>query len=101
MIKRILIAIVALFVVAFIVTWVLGGGFQDIKAGVNHYRDPLKYGSVIDWFFQIGTTTGESFHLPGTPSTYPIVSMPTSTMATTSVGPTIIYETGSDQGQGY
>jgi hypothetical protein len=99
MIKRILGSIVALLVVAFIVIWALGGGIQKIEVAVNHYRDPLKYGSIYDWFFQIGSTTGESFKLPGTPSSYPTVSMPTGT-ATTSVGPTTIYESGSNGGQG-
>ena len=43
MIKRILGAIVALFVFAFIVMWVLGGGIQQIEAAIPHYRDPFEY----------------------------------------------------------
>jgi hypothetical protein len=100
MIRRILMAIVIFFMLAFVGIWLLGGGLADIKAAVSHYRDPLKYGSVIDWFFQIGTSTGESFKLPGTPSTYPTVSMPTGN-ATTSRGPTTIYTTGSTDSTGY
>lgn len=99
MIKRILLSLVALFILAFLVLWVLGGGFQDITAAVGHYRDPFKYDNVYDWFFQIGSTTGETFKLPGTPSTYPTVSMPNTT-ATTSEGPTTVYQTGSTGGQG-
>jgi hypothetical protein len=100
MIKRILIAIVAIFLAAFIVIWILGGGYQNIKAAINHYRNPFQYHSVIDYFFQIGSTTGESFKLPGTPSTYPTVSMPNSA-ATTSVGPTTVYQPGSAAPSGY
>ena len=97
MIKRILFSLIALLLLAFLIMWVLSGGFQQIDAAVKHYRDPLKYDSVIDYFFQIGTTTGESFKLPGTPSTYPTVNMPNSA-ATTSVGPTTVYEPGSAGG---
>jgi hypothetical protein len=100
MIKRILIAIVAIFLVAFIVIWVLGGGYQNIKAAVNHYRNPFQYHSVFEYFFQIGSTTGETFKLPGTPSAYPTVSMPDSA-ATTSVGPTTVYQPGSAASNGY
>ena len=94
MIKRIFIAIAIVFVLTFIVIWVLGGGYQNIKAAVNHYRNPFQYHNVIEYIFQMGSTTGESFKLPGTPSTYPSVSMPT-TVGTTSAGPTTIYETGT------
>jgi hypothetical protein len=100
MIRRILGALLVFLFIALIITWLLGGGIANIKAAVNHYRDPLKYGSVFNWFFQIGSTTGESFHLPGTPSNYPTVSIPTSTATTTSRGPTIIYTPGSNGGQG-
>ena len=100
MIKRICIAIVIVFLLAFIVIWVLGGGYQNIKAAINHYRNPFQYSSVIDYFFQIGTTSGETFKLPGTPSTYPTVSMPDSA-ATTSIGPTTVYQSGSPTPNGY
>ena len=101
MIKRILISILALFVIAFILIWALGGGYQKITAAVNHYRDPFKYGSVIDWFFQIGSTTGETFKLPGTPSNYPTGPAMPIGAATTSGGPTTVYQPGSGDGQGY
>ncbi len=96
MIKRILIVIVILFALAFIVVWVLGGGFQNIKAAVNHYRNPFQYHSVIDYFFQIGSTTGETFKLPGTPSSYPALTMPTEATSTS-------YQSGtpSPDGTGY
>ena len=100
MIKRIFIVIIIFFVLVFILLWLLGGGFQNIKAGVSHYRDPLKYGSVFDYFFQIGSTTGESFKLPGTPSTYPTVSISNSATGTTQRGPTTIYQTGSTGADG-
>jgi hypothetical protein len=98
MIKRILVAVIALFAVAFILTWALGGGVANIKAAVNHYRDPLKYGSVVDWFFQIGSTTGEAFQLPGTPSSYPTLNV--SYSASGSGASTTVYETGSSAPQG-
>ncbi len=101
MIKRILIAIVAILLVAFIIIWILGGGFQNIKAAVNHYRNPFQYHSVLDYFFQVGSTTGETFKIPGTPSTYPTVSMPSSTATSSSAGPTTIYQTGSSDPNGY
>jgi hypothetical protein len=100
MIKRILIAIVALFIIAFLITWVLGGGIQQVEAAVPHYRDPFQYTSIYNWIMQIGTTSGETFKLPGTPSDYPTVSMPTGA-ATTSVGPTTVYTPGSGDSNGY
>ena len=100
MIKRIFIAIVIVFLIAFIVIWALGGGYQNIKAAIVHYRNPFQYSSIIDYFFQIGSTTGETFKIPGTPSTYPTVSMPDSA-ATTSAGPTTVYQTGSSAPSGY
>lgn len=100
MIKRILGAIIALFVFAFIVTWVLSGGIQQIEAAIPHYRDPFEYTSIYNWIFQIGSTTGETFKLPGTPSQYPTVSMPTSE-ATTSEGPTTVYQPGASASAGY
>lgn len=100
MIKRIFIAIVIVFALAFVIIWILGGGYQNIKAAVVHYRNPFQYGSIFDYFFQIGSTTGETFKLPGTPSTYPALSMPTGS-ATTSVGPTTVYEPGSSVPTGY
>lgn len=75
MIKRIFIVIVIIFLLAFIVIWILGGGYQNIKAAVNHYRNPFQYSSIIDYFFQIGSTTGETFKLPGTPSTIPNITI--------------------------
>jgi hypothetical protein len=98
MIKRILIAVLALFAVAFILSWVLGGGFANIKAAVGHYRDPLKYGSIVDWFFQIGSTTGEAFQLPGTPSSYPTLTIPND--AKGPAASTTVYMTGSSEPQG-
>ncbi|HVM73418.1 MAG TPA: hypothetical protein VMU13_00875 [Candidatus Paceibacterota bacterium] len=101
MIKRILLVLLILFFIAFIAMWILSGGFQNIKAAVNHYRNPLQYHSIIDYFFQIGSTTGETFKLPGTPSTYPTISMPSQTSnASTSYGPTTIYIPGSNGGTG-
>lgn len=100
MIVRILAAVIALFILAFVVMWVMSGGIQNIEAAVGHYRNPLTYGSVYDWFFQIGSTTGETFKLPGTPSQYPTLSMPNPTTASTSYGPTTHYQTGSSGGNG-
>ena len=100
MIKRILLAIVSLMVLAFVVVWVLGGGLQKISAGISHYRNPFKYGSIHNWFFQMGSTTGETFKLPGTPSTYPTVSMPNASATSTDRGPTTIYQPGSNGGDG-
>jgi hypothetical protein len=100
MIKRILLGIIMLFVVAFVGLWLLSGGVQKITAGVSHYRNPFKYHSLIEYFFQIGSTTGETFKLPGTPSTYPGVTISHSATDTTDRGPTTIYEPGSTGGQG-
>jgi len=93
MIKRILLSIIALLVVAFILVWVLGGGFQQIAVAVGHYRDPFKS------FLPSASSTGESFNLPGTPSTYPTVEMPTG-VSTTSYGPTTVYTPGSGGANG-
>ena len=98
MIRRILGAVLIVFIIALFITWLLGGGISNIKAAVNHYRDPLKYGSIVNWFFQIGSTTGEAFQLPGTPSSYPTLEIkydaPTQTASTT------VYHTGSTAPQG-
>jgi hypothetical protein len=100
MIKRILLFIVGFFILAFILLWMLGGGFQSISSGMSHYRNPFHYTSIFDYFFQIGSTTGESFKLPGTPSTYPTVSISNSATGTTERGPTTVYEPGSNGGDG-
>ena len=93
-------ALVAVLAIAFVAMWVLGGGFSFISAAIPHYRDPLKFHSVIEYFFQAGSSTGESFKLPGTPSVYPRVNIVHNATSTTSYGPTTIYETGSTGGQG-
>ena len=98
MISRIFGVIFIVLLIALMITWLLGGGIANIKAAVNHYRDPLKYGSVMNWFFQIGSTTGEAFQLPGTPSSYPTLQIKYD--ASTQTASTTVYHTGSTAPQG-
>ncbi|HUO56250.1 MAG TPA: hypothetical protein VMU27_02345 [Candidatus Paceibacterota bacterium] len=100
MIKKIIGFIIAILVIALFLLWIFQGGIQQVEVAVGHYRNPLEYGSVYDWFFQIGTTTGETFKLPGTPSQYSTLSMPNQTTASTSYGPTVYYQVGSNGGDG-
>ncbi len=78
MIKKILIWIVGFFVIAFIALWVLGGGWNKVVVATTHYRNPFKYHSLIDYFFQITNVAGESFKLPGTPSDFTHLEIGTS-----------------------
>ncbi len=100
MIKRVLLGILILFALAFILMWILSGGFQNIKAAVNHYRNPLHYHNLFEYIFQIGSTTGETFKVPGTPSTYPMLKIGQHSTSTMDVGPTTVYESGSTGGDG-
>lgn len=76
MIKRILIFIVGLVAISFVFIWFLSGGMQNVRAAVNHFRNPFQYDSIIDYFFQIGSTTGETFKLPGAPENVPTLDIP-------------------------
>ena len=66
------------FVIAFIALWVLGGGWNKVVVATAHYRNPFKYHSLVDYFFQITNVAGESFKLPGTPSDFTHLEIGTS-----------------------
>ena len=100
MIKLILRVLVVLFILALIGAWLLSGGIQNISAAAGHYRNPLKYGNLYNYFFQVGSTTGLSFTLPGSPSTYPTVNIVHATTSTTVHGPNTIYQSGDSNPQG-
>jgi hypothetical protein len=100
MLKLIFRILVVLFILAFIGVWLLSGGIKNISTAASHYRNPLKYGNLYNYFFQIGSTTGMTFTLPGTPSTYPTVSIVHATTSTTVHGPNTIYQSGTSEPQG-
>jgi hypothetical protein len=79
MIKKILLWIVALFILTFVALWILGSGWQKIVVGKDHYLNPFKYHSVVDYLFGITNVAGESFKIPGTPSVFPHLEIGTTT----------------------
>ena len=100
MIKLIFRVLVVLFILALIGAWLLSGGIRNIQTAAGHYRNPLSYGNFYNYFFQVGSTSGMAFTLPGTPSTYPTVTIVHATTTTTVHGPDTIYQTGSSDPQG-
>ncbi len=75
MIKTILKVVVAMIVVIFVAVWLLSGGIQAIEVASGHYSLPS--GNLIEFISGTGPDSiGEQFTLPGTPSSFPSLTVP-------------------------
>ena len=69
MMVRILTWLFIFLLVVFAIVWLVGGGWQKIKAAIPHYTNPLQY--TLTGVF----SSGEHFNVPGTPSNFPTLTI--------------------------
>lgn len=94
MITSIIKWLVLFLLAVFVIVWLVGGGWRNIKAAVPHYYNPVQF--AIE-----GThSTGVLSALPGTPSNFPTLTVGSTATSTVDQPPAVTVTIGASASSG-